>query len=131
LPPYVLALSAANAYISDVHTVIETAAFRRSAKAEGMTENEVLAAINLIAHDPLAGDLIVGSGGCRKVRVAGKGRGKSGGYRIVTYYARKDVPVFLIAVLSKGYVGNFTDAQVNAMAKVTATLVDGLAGAVR
>jgi hypothetical protein len=32
----------------------------------------------------MAGDLIVGSGGLRKVRVAGRGKGKSRGYRVVT-----------------------------------------------
>ncbi|XYD06298.1 hypothetical protein R1A28_21160 [Methylorubrum populi] len=34
--------------------------------------------------------------------MAGKGRGKSGGYRIISYYAAADVPVFLLALVSKG-----------------------------
>jgi hypothetical protein len=33
--------------------------------------------IDTLAATPDAGELIVGSGGCRKVRIAGKGRGKS------------------------------------------------------
>ena len=52
-----------------------------------MTAEEMTAAVDLVAANPGAGDLIVGSGGCRKVRgVAGKGRGKSGGYRVVTLF---------------------------------------------
>jgi hypothetical protein len=60
----------------------------------------------------------VGSGGCRKVRVAGRGKGKSGGYRVVTFYSNEQTPVLLIAVLSKGSDANFTAAQVNEMAKI-------------
>jgi hypothetical protein len=73
----------------------------------------------------MAGDLIVGSGGCRKVRIPGRGKGKSGGYRVVTYFAG-DHGVFLLWTLSKGRAANLTDAQVNALAKVTKTLTDGL-----
>ena len=36
---------------------------------------------------PEAGDLIPGSGGCRKLRWAGSGRGKRGGLRVI-YFAR-------------------------------------------
>jgi hypothetical protein len=34
--------------------------------------------------------------------------------------------VFLLAVLSKGSDANFTDAQVNAMAKAVATITSGI-----
>ena len=36
-----------------------------------------------IAHAPKAGDLIPGSGGCRKVRWARAGSGKRGGVRVI------------------------------------------------
>jgi len=109
-----------------LHTVIETAAFLRSADAAGMTEIELKLAADTVAADPLAGDLIVGSGGCRKVRIAGRGFGKSGGYRIVTFYAGPDVPVFLLWALSKGRAANLTRAQVNTLATVTRTLLGSL-----
>lgn len=72
-----------------------------------MSDAEREAAIDLIAFKPFAGELIVGSGGCRKVRVAGRGKGKSGGYRVVTYFGGVDIPIFLVAVLSKGSASNF------------------------
>lgn len=109
-----------------MHTVVETAAYLRSAKRIGMTDAEMDAAVDTMAKDPQAGELIVGSGGCRKVRIAGKGKGKSGGYRIVTYYGGETVPVFLLSVLSKGSDANFTAAQVNALAKVSAVIVESL-----
>ena len=44
-----------------------------------MTDVERQAAIDQIATDPIQGDEIQGSGGVRKVRLAGRGKGKSGG----------------------------------------------------
>jgi len=38
-----------------------------------------------LAGDPLAGDVMPGLGGVRKMRFAPKGRGKSGGFRVVYY----------------------------------------------
>jgi hypothetical protein len=39
--------------------------------------------------------------GARKIRFAGPAR-KSGGYRIITYFAGEEVPIFLLALFSKG-----------------------------
>ncbi len=107
-----------------MHTVAMTAAFLAQAKAEGMTEAEMTATVLSISSDAEQGDLIQGSGGCRKVRVAGKGRGKSGGYRVVTFFGGLDMPIFLIAVLAKGSRANFSAAEVNAMSDI-ATLLRG------
>lgn len=80
-----------------------------------MTEDERIAAIEQIAADPGGGDLVVRSGGVRKVRVAGRGFGKSGGYRIAVGYLNARKPVYLLFVLSKGRTANFTREQVKAM----------------
>lgn len=71
-----------------VHTVIETAAYLTAADDAGMTDAERKSAVDMIAANPLCGDLMVGTGGCRKIRLAGRGKGKSGGYRLVTYFAQ-------------------------------------------
>lgn len=76
-----------------------------------MTDAERLAAIDLIAANPQAGEIIPGGGGARKVRVPGRGKGKSGGYRILTYYMTEDEPVFLLSVINKEKAPNFSDAQ--------------------
>lgn len=103
-----------------MQTVVETPAYIRRAKDVGMTEAEMMAAVDVVAADPEGGEMIQGSGGCRKVRVAGRGRGKSGGYRIVTLFGGGHIPVFMLSVLSKGDRQNFSDAEVaqmNAAAK--------------
>ena len=56
-----------------MQTVVETPPFLASAAKAGMTEAERGAAVDLIAANPQAGDMISGGGGIRKVRVAGRG----------------------------------------------------------
>ncbi len=104
-----------------MRTVIETAAYLRSAKDAGMSESEMRSAVETVSADPAAGDLIQGSGGCRKVRIAGRGKGKSGGYRVITFDV-SDYGVFLLWVLSKGRSANLTDRQVNELAKAVKAL---------
>jgi hypothetical protein len=67
-----------------------------------MSSDEIDNLINDLSSNPMAGDEIQGTGGCRKLRVAGRGKGKSGGYRTITFYSGQVMPVFLIAVFSKG-----------------------------
>jgi hypothetical protein len=105
-----------------MQTVIETAAFLRQAEKQGMTEAERSDLVEFIAANPEAGDVIKHSGGCRKVRFAGKGKGKSGGFRVITFYAGVEIPVFLLTVYAKGNLGNLTDAQVNTLKVLTKTL---------
>ena len=72
-----------------LHTVAFTAGFLAQAKEEGVTEGTMGALVQVLAADPEAGDMIVGSGGCRKLRLAGRGKGKSGGYRVVILRHRR------------------------------------------
>jgi hypothetical protein len=109
-----------------MHTVVETPANLAAAKAAGMTQAEREAAIALIAESPGAGDIIVGTGGCRKVRVAGRGKGKSGGYRLITFFVHEGVPVFLLTVFSKGERADLSKVERNALATLTTTLVQSL-----
>lgn len=82
-----------------------------------MTDAEREDAIEQLARHPDAGAVIPGSGGARKVRVARAGGGKSGGYRVITYYTDGDHPMFLITVISKGQRSGLTRAQTNAIKK--------------
>jgi mRNA-degrading endonuclease RelE of RelBE toxin-antitoxin system len=84
-----------------MHTVIETPGFLRDAAAAGLTDDKRRAMVAAIADDPTRGDVMAGTGGARKVRLAGRGKGKSGGYRVVTYYAAPDVPVLMLAVYGR------------------------------
>ena len=74
-----------------------------------MSEEKRLEIVDFVSVNPKAGVLL--EGGLRKVRVPGKGRGKSGGYRVITYFMDEDEPVFLLTVISKGQQANLSDTQ--------------------
>jgi hypothetical protein len=98
-----------------VHTVIETPTYLSDAKTAGLLEEELDAIASAIAEAPRAGDLIPGTGGAYKRRFRAPGRGKSGGYRVISYYAAADVPVFLLALVHKGQRADLSQAERNAL----------------
>jgi hypothetical protein len=51
--------------VYEMHTVSWTSVFERQAKAVGLTFEDIFDIAATIAINPLAGDLIVGSGGAR------------------------------------------------------------------
>jgi hypothetical protein len=81
-----------------MHTVIETADYLQDAKDAGLSGEEMAAIIEIISSDPKAGDVMVGTGGARKLRFGVGGTGKRGGVRTVHYFGGDDVPVFMLAV---------------------------------
>lgn len=91
-----------------------------------MSEAEVDDATDTIAGDPQGGVVMSGTGGVRKVRLAGRGKGKSGGYRVVWWFGGTDIPVFLLAVFGKGEKDNLSQAECNALKRLTATLRESL-----
>jgi hypothetical protein len=113
-------------YIHLMQTVIETEAYLRAAKGAGMSAEEMTAAVDLVAGNPEAGDVMQGTGGVRKARLAGRGKGKSGGYRIVYYFGGGDIPLFLLTVFGKGEKSNLTQGERNALRQLTATLKESL-----
>ncbi len=104
-------------------TVIETDAFKARVKGR-MSAEAVEAVIDLVAAEPLCGDLIQGTGGVRKLRFAVKGKGKSGGVRVVYYYHNETLPVFLMTVFAKKEKDNLTKAERNMLAKAARALRD-------
>jgi hypothetical protein len=60
-----------------MQTVIETPAYLASARDIGLTGEERDEIVSFLAHRPDAGDLMPGTGGARKLRFAGRGKGKS------------------------------------------------------
>ena len=105
-----------------MQTVIETESYLRAAKDAKMSEDEMASAVELVATDPESGDVMQGTGGVRKARLAGRGKGKSGGYRVVWYYGGGDIPVFLLTVFGKGEKANLSQGERNALRSLTATL---------
>jgi len=102
-----------------MQTVCELKSFEQAAKRSGLSRDEIAEIVDFLAATPDSGDEIQFTGGCRKFRFAGKGRGKSGGYRIVTFFSGPDIPVFLITVFAKGEKANLTRAEANKLSSLT------------
>jgi hypothetical protein len=99
-------------------------AFVADARSTGMTEAERFEIIDWIEDNPTAGDPIEGTGGARKVRFAGKGKGKSGGYRVITFFSGPDIPVFLLNVFAKNEKTNVTPKERSALKTVLREIVE-------
>jgi hypothetical protein len=71
---------------------IETPTFPRMVTAL-LSDDEYAKMQTYLVEDPESGDLIKGGGGIRKLRYTLRGRGKSGGVRVI-YYWVKSMSVF-------------------------------------
>jgi hypothetical protein len=85
-----------------MQTVVETPAYLRSAVEAGISDDERWEIVTMLAANPELGDLIQGSGGCRKFRVAGRGKGKSGGFRVIYFLWRQDHSGFSAGCIWQG-----------------------------
>lgn len=84
-----------------MHTVVEMPEYIKDAKRSGLSDVERRTIVDFIAANPQVGEVIQGTGGARKVRFAAKGKGKSGGVRVITFYSGIEIPVFLLNVFAK------------------------------
>jgi mRNA-degrading endonuclease RelE of RelBE toxin-antitoxin system len=87
-------------YNSLVYTFVETKLFTRL--IDEYLSDEEFAALQLsLAANPEAGDVIKGSGGVRKLRWAGSGRGKRGGIRVIYYLRLQNGQIWLLTAYAK------------------------------
>ena len=114
-----------------MHCVIETDSFVRSAKTTGMSDDERHKIVTFVSENPEAGDAIPGTGGARKLRFPFRSKGKSGGVRVITFYAGDDIPVFLLEVFSKGDRINLSQAERNEFKKTLGDMADSYRAANR
>ncbi|HTO19894.1 MAG TPA: transcriptional regulator [Pseudomonas sp.] len=88
-----------------MYTVIETDIFVRYAETI-WEDGEREAFIAWLAANPLAGDVIPGSGGLRKVRWSRPGTGKRGGVRVIYYNALPQGQIWLLIAYAKARFDN-------------------------
>ncbi len=67
--------------------------------------------------DPLAGDLIEGTGGLRKIRYrdSRRGKGKRGGLRIIYYWWLRGAQFWLFTIYDKDEMSDLTAAEKKAL----------------
>lgn len=89
-----------------------------------MDENERDDLLYYLSNNPKAGTLIRESGGIRKLRWASKGKGKSGGARVIYLFYNETVPLFLLTIFGKNEKANLSKAERNELAKLVKVLID-------
>ena len=78
--------------------------------------------VSYLAFNPMAGDVIAGTGGVRKLRWSLAGRGKSGGARVIYYYHDERIPLHLLTAYAKNEQVNVSHAARNAFKTMVAVI---------
>ena len=111
---------AIDAYTPMVYNVrmifVETRLFT-SRILDAMSDDEYAGLQNHLSQHPDAGALIPGTGGVRKVRWAGSGRGKRGGSRLIYYWDCGD-RILMLYVYLKNERENLTEGQKKLMKEI-------------
>lgn len=103
-------------------TIVELPEYiKRADKILSKGEKEELL-FYLSAH-PKAGTLVQGTGGVRKLRWASKGKGKSGGSRIIYFFYNETIPLFLLTIFGKDEKINISQSERNELSKLVKILV--------
>jgi len=75
-----------------------------------------------IACAPEDHPVIPGAGGFRKARWARRGKGKSGGFRVVYFFLAEPGQIYMAAIYPKSRMENLTVADRNILAKLAAQI---------
>ena len=89
---------------------VETPIFCRRVQ-EYLDDDEYAELQTFLAERPDAGNVIKGSGGMRKLRWAGSGRGKRGGLRVIYYLWLGGAQFWLFTVYDKDEADDLNPAQ--------------------
>ena len=90
--------------------VLETRVFTRL--IDGLLDPEEFREFQLeLVARPMAGSLIQGTGGLRKIRWAGSSRGKRGGIRVIYYYHSPTQRILLLFAFAKNERSDLTPQQ--------------------
>lgn len=104
-------------------SVVETPEFLAAAQRI-MDEDERGLLVDYLARNPLAGDIIPGTGGVRKLCWGLEGRGKRGGARVLYYYHGDAMPVFALTAYAKNERADLSQAEWNNFRRLTTLLVE-------
>ena len=96
---------------------IETPTFTRLVL--DLMEDEDYARLQLaLAKRPDVGQIIPGSGGIRKMRWAGSGRGKRGGLRVIYYWQMAQGQIWMLLAYPKNELDNLTPDQIKQLKRL-------------
>lgn len=87
-----------------------------------LSEEEASKLIDFLAVNPESGDVIPETGGLRKLRWKGQGKGKSKAIRVIYFYHDLNMPLFILAVYMKGELLKLTKQEERLMTKLVREL---------
>ena len=103
---------------------IETSLFTRQIRMIA-TDDELKALLCELIESPAKGDLIQGTGGLRKVRMATGHQGKRGSARVIYFLVTDDV-IWLVMAWQKSTKDSLSAAEKAALKKLTQQLKGGV-----
>ncbi len=98
-------------------TFTETSIFTRQI-TELLSDDELGALQWLLMAAPDRGDSIRGSGGLRKIRCAGSGRGKRGGLRVIYYWHVPGSTILFLLAYPKNEQEDLTPSQLKVLKSI-------------
>lgn len=89
---------------------VESSIFEKYRK-DYLTDEEFRSFQAELMSNPKQGDVIQGTGGLRKIRVASKGKGKRGGSRVIYYFLDERQRFYLLTIYGKNEMADLTADQ--------------------
>ena len=103
-------------------TIVELPEYiKRTEKILSKDERDEL--LYYLSSNPKSGTLIQATGGVRKLRWASKGKGKSGGSRVIYFFYNETIPLFLLTIFSKNEKINLSKTERNELSKLVKELI--------
>lgn len=98
-----------------IRSIIETKNFSKALdsflKKRQLLQSDYKEFKKELSANPERGDLIIGTGGVRKIRLKSSSKGKSGGFRVCYYYLHQDEEIYLMLIYGKNEQENLTTEE--------------------
>ncbi len=104
-------------------TIVELPEYIKKAERL-LNEDERSNLILYLSTHPKSGAIMQGTGGVRKIRWARKGKGKSGGVRVIYFFYTDEILLFMLTIFSKGEKDNLSKTERNELGKLVKLLVN-------
>ena len=109
---------------SNTMEFIETPVFTRLV-LELLPDDEYRELQFMLGDNPSCGDIIQGGGGIRKVRFSAKGKGKSGGVRVIYYWMTAKGQIYMLLIYPKNKKDTLTDKETSILRELVKELAHG------
>jgi hypothetical protein len=90
------------------------------------TDEELLSLQLELIENPMKGKLVQKTGGARKIRMAVRGRGKSGGARVLYYFQDRNNVIWMLTAYLKSEKTNLTHNEIRDIAGIIKEIKGGL-----